>query len=497
MHWTTTLRIGIQVSLVQAAIAVNRFGLGARNHDLKAVAGDPRGWLKAQLRPETSMPAPLAALPSTEDATTAFAKWLSSIGVGPSGEGTPRINSLAPAAAMGGTGGGNKQGIEQSYVKTFGPGYATAVSARIGVGETSERPFFERLVRFWGNHFTVSAATASAIVLAPVFERDAIRAHVCGKFADMLLASCRHPAMLLYLDNYISIGPNSYLAKNPGVLPEYLRSLLKGLNENLAREVLELHTMGVRGGYTQADVTSLAKIITGWGYLGPNNQANDTPGKFRFLGAAHEPGTHTLLGKAYEQQGEAQGEAALRDLAAHPATAEHLATKLARHFIADNPPPGAVAAIARAYRASEGDLAATAAAIVDAPEAWAPQPRKFKAPEELLISTIRALGAPKLDGQKLVALLDRMGQRPYWAPAPDGWPDAEDHWISADAIWKRLEWADALSKGLAAANLDPMEIAARVLGPQLSANTQAAIAGAESPAQGLAIFLASPEFQRR
>jgi uncharacterized protein (DUF1800 family) len=144
-----------------------------------------------------------------------------------------------------------------------------------------------------------------------------------------------------------------------------------------------------------------------------------------------------------------------------------------------------------------GFWAATAAAIVDAPEAWAPQPRKFKPPEEFLISTIRALGAPKLDGGKLVALLDRMGQRPFWAAAPDGWPDTEDHWISADAIWKRLEWADALSKGLAAANLDPMEIAARVLGPQLSANTQSAIAGAESPAQGIAIFLASPEFQRR
>jgi uncharacterized protein (DUF1800 family) len=271
---------------------------------------------------------------------------------------------------------------------------------------------------------------------------------------------------------------------------------MKGLNENLAREILELHTLGVRGGYTQADVTSLAKIITGWGYYGPY-QSNGTPGKFRFLGAAHEPGTHTLLGKAYPQQGEAQGEAALRDLAAHPATAEHLATKLARHFISDNPPPGAVAAIAGAFRASGGDLAATGAAIVDAPAAWDSPPRKFKPPEEYVISTIRALGAPKLDGQKLVALLDRMGQRPYWASAPDGWPDTEDHWISADAIWKRLEWADALSKGLAAANVDPMEVAERALGPQLGAKTRSAIAGAESPAQGLAIFLASPDFQRR
>lgn len=487
----------VSMSLIEATIAANRFGLGARDQDLKAISGDPRGWLKSQLRPETSVPQPMSVLPSTEDATTAFAKWLRDIGVRPGGEGTPRINPTAPGIAMGGTGSTNNQGIEQSYIKAFGPGYTTAVRARIAAGETSDRPFFERLVRFWGNHFTVSAAKPSVIVLAPVFERDAIRPHVCGNFADMLLASCRHPAMLLYLDNYISIGPNSHLAKNPSILPEYLRNLLKGLNENLAREVLELHTLGVRGGYTQADVTSLAKIITGWGYLGPDNRANGTPGKFRFLGPAHEPGAHMLLGKTYAQQGEAQGEAALRDLAAHPATADHLALKLARHFIADNPPPSAVAAVARAFRGSNGSLAATGAALVDIPEAWAPAPRKFKAPEELLISTIRALGAPKLDGQRIVALLDRMGQRPYWAPAPDGWPDTEDHWISADAIWKRLEWADALAKGLAAANVDPMEIAARALGPQLSSKTQAAIAGAESPAQGLAIFLASPEFQRR
>jgi len=483
------------MSMALAAIAANRFGLGARASDLKSIAGDPRGWLKSQLKPETRLPDPLSALPSTADATTAFAKWLKELGVGPGGEGLPRMGSSTPGAAPG-AGTGNRSGIEQSYGKAFGPGYAAAVGARIKVAESTERPFFERLVRFWGNHFTVSAAKPSVIVLAPVFERDAIRPYVCGSFADMLLASSRHPAMLLYLDNYVSIGPNSYLAQNPRLLPEYARNLMKGLNENLAREILELHTMGVRGGYTQADVTSLAKIITGWGYFGPN-QSNGIPGKFRFLEAAHEPGTHTLLGKAYAQQGEAQGEAALKDLAAHPATAEHIAAKLARHFISDNPAPGAVSRIANAFRSSNGDLSATGAALVDLPEAWAPRSGKFKAPEDYVISTIRALGAPKLDGQKLVALLDRMGQRPFWAPAPDGWPDTEDHWISADAIWKRLEWADALSKGLAAANIDPLQVADRTLGNLLGEGTRAAIKGAESPAQGLAIFLACSEFQRR
>jgi uncharacterized protein (DUF1800 family) len=311
----------------------------------------------------------------------------------------------------------------------------------------------------------------------------------------MLLASCRHPAMLEYLDNYLSIGPNSPLAHNPQYLPKYLRDRMTGLNENLGRELLELHTLGVRSGYTQTDVTNLAKIITGWSLYGPNQaRGNDL---FHFVDFAHEPGPQTLLFKTYPDTGEAQGVAALVDLANHPATAHHLAAKLARHFIADDPPPAAVDRIAAAYSGSGGDLAKTAAAVVDSPEAWAPQAAKLKTPDEYLVSSARALGGLPLTGEQIVALLDRMGQRPYWPPGPDGWPDIQDGWIAADAVWKRLEWATALSQRLAAANMDPTTLAEASLGPGLTPATRQAIHAAESPAQGLAIFLVSSDFQRR
>jgi uncharacterized protein (DUF1800 family) len=312
----------------------------------------------------------------------------------------------------------------------------------------------------------------------------------------MLLASCRHPAMLIYLDNYLSIGPNSFLAGHPEYLPAYLRERMRGLNENLGREILELHTLGVRSGYTQADVTSLAKIITGWSIYGQRDRpANgDT---FHFIRPAHEPRSQTLLGKTYDADGEAQGRMALIDLARHPATARHLATKLARHFIADTPPPPAVDRIAAAFAGSQGDLRVTARALVESPEAWVLAPVKMKPPEDYLVSTLRALGGPPLNGRQLFALLDRMGQRPFWPPGPDGWSDVEEGWIGADPVWKRVEWASALARGYAAADIDPAKIAEAAIGPGLSAATLRAVRGAETPAQGLALFLVSPEFQRR
>jgi uncharacterized protein (DUF1800 family) len=271
---------------------------------------------------------------------------------------------------------------------------------------------------------------------------------------------------------------------------------MTGLNENLGREILELHTLGVRSGYTQLDVTTLAMIITGWSIYAPNQaHGNDL---FHFIDFAHQPGEQTLLGKTYGALGELQGRLALKDLAHHPATARHLATKLVRHFIADDPPPAAVDRVAQAFTSSGGDLATAAAAVVDSPEAWAPTSTKLKTPDDYLVSTVRALnGHPDLKGIQLVALLDRMGQRPYWPPGPDGWSDIQDGWIAADAVWKRLELASTLSQGFATANIDPMTIADATLGPQMSDATRVAIHAADSPAQGLALFLVSPDFQRR
>jgi uncharacterized protein (DUF1800 family) len=499
------------MSLLEAAIAANRFGLGARPGEIRAISADPRGWLKAQLAPEPAPPEPLSALPTTEAATEAFNAWLSSIGL----SAASAVGLYDRRSGMAATGGGVAMGapglpagvsIEQSFAHTLGPGYVQAVAARMEVAVSTERPFFERLVRFWGNHFTVSASKPSAFAIAGVFERDVVRPRCTGHFREMLLASCKHPGMLIYLDNYISVGPHSVIARNPALLPPYLREILKGLNENLGREILELHTLGVRSGYTQADVTSLARVITGWMVRqrgnaergGPESRGADASPMFIFRPAAHEPGPQTLLGRTYAQTGLAQGEAALTDLARHPATARFIATKLVRHFVADEPPPAAVDRIAGVFRDTEGDLMAVSSALVDLPEAWEPGLQKFKPPEDYLASALRAMnGKPQLSGQQLVALLGRMGQRPFYAPGPDGWADISGEWIAPDAIWKRVEWADALAKGVADAKIAPVLVAREALGPTLTPTTLQAIALAESPAQGLALFLTAPEFQRR
>jgi len=492
------------MSLQDAAIAANRFGLGARPGDLAVIAADPRGWLKAQLTPETSPPAPIATLPTTAAALRTYSTWRESLG---------RAGSETQGRQMQGRGVGMQMGagrmnaagsVEASYARAFFPDYQAAVAARIKAATTTDRPYFERLVRFWGNHFTVSASKPAAIGLCPLFERDVCRSHAVGGFRDLLLASSKHPGMLVYLDNYLSIGPSSAAAKNPGLLPALVRARLTGLNENYGREVLELHTMGVRSGYTQADVTSLAKIMTGWTvhYGGglfdhPGQGGADAAPEFRFAALAHEPGPQTVLGKVYAEDGLAQGEAALSDIAAHPATSTHIATKLVRHFVADDPPPAAVERIARVFRDTGGNLQAVSVALVDLPEAWAPAPAKMKPPEDYLVSAIRAMRGPQLSGQQFVAILDRMGQRPYYAKDPNGWPDVEKDWIGPDALWKRVEWADAVGKAVGNSVFDPSLLAEQVLGPDVTPATRKAISQAETPAQGLALLLVAPEFQRR
>jgi uncharacterized protein (DUF1800 family) len=494
------------MSLQDAAIAANRFGLGARPGELARIQADPRGWLRAQLAPEAALPAPLAALPSTAEDEAAFTDWIASLHLNEDGDAALKAYGAAAGepsmmsshAASGTAPDSGKLSIEQSYVHTLLPRYATALEARFEVATTTDRPFFERLVHFWSNHFTVSAAKPQVIALPAAFERDVVRPHVTGRFEDMLLASTRHPAMLIYLDNYLSIGPNSFIAGHPEYLPPRLRRRMSGLNENLAREILELHTLGVRTGYTQSDVTSFAKILTGWSVRRPHDAGATADGSlFRFLRVNHEPGTQVLLGVSYPQEGAAQGEAALRALARHPATADHIATKLARHFVADDPPPAVVARLAKVFRDSNGDLAQVSAALIELPEAWSAAPAKMKPPEDYVVSTVRAMGGPRLKGFQLTALFDRMGQKPWFAPGPDGWADVAANWIGPDPVWKRIEWADAAGKAMASSGLDPAVLAKETLGPGVRPATLEAIHRAESPAQGLTLLLASAEFQRR
>lgn len=486
-----------------AALAAHRFGFGPRPGDLRAIAGDPRGWVKRQIGPHMHPPAPIAALPPAEDDLLAFGRWLTRRRL--NGGNGARVEERA-----------ERQGvtqeelrrlsIEEDFVENFRERATRAVAARVEAAITSEHPVHERLVHFWSNHFTVSTAKPAAIALPPSFEKEAIRPHVGGKFADMLRASTKHPGMIVYLDNWLSIGPNSQAGQNPRRarrLPGGGRPT--GINENLAREVLELHTLGVNGGYTQTDVQALAAIITGWTYERARlrDYVSDERGVrtgaqlFEFDAAAHEPGPKTLLGRTYAQDGVGQGEAALNDLARHASTARFVATKLCRHYIADAPPQAAIARVERSFRDSDGDLSATMEALVDSPEAWEAPLAKFKRPEEYTISLLRAANLRTLPPGAGIAALTAMGQRPYSAPGPDGWADIADAWLTADLVWKRLEFAQAFAQRIARADLNPMDVGEACLGPHMSDETRTAIMRAESPAQGLAILFGAPEMQRR
>ncbi len=254
--------------------------------------------------------------------------------------------------------------------------------ARVDAAVKARTGFAERLVLFWSNHFCVSARKAGLLrVLAGPYEREVIRPHVFGRFADMLLAAAKHPAMLVYLDNEQSIGPNSKQGQRTQ----------KGLNENLAREIIELHTLGVDGGYSQEDVTSFARILTGWRFARRDNEFTGE-GRFFFNPNQHEPGDHKVLNKVYRQNGIAQGEEALLALATHPSTARHIAKKLAVHFVSDTPDPALVKRLETTFRDTGGDLGAVSRALIEAPEAWTEDAAKLRTPYEFLIASIRATG---------------------------------------------------------------------------------------------------------
>jgi uncharacterized protein (DUF1800 family) len=346
----------------------------------------------------------------------------------------------------------------------------------------SPTPLAERLVAFWSNHFTVSVQRPVCLGLVAPFEDEAIRPHIAGRFRDMLLAVARHPAMLTYLDNAQSVGPASRAGQRNQ----------RGLNENLAREIMELHTLGVNGGYGQGDVRELARILTGWSIA--RDDEGDA-GAFRFRPLIHEPGDKQLLGVRYAEAGEREGIAALTALARHPATATHIATKLARHFVADTPPAAVVERLARLFRDSDGDLAQMTRALIAAPEAWAQPLPKVKTPAELVISALRATGLAG-DARVVVQAQTLLGQTPLAAPSPAGWPDVAGQWIGPESVVRRAEWIMALGHRVAQA-MAPAALLEATIGPVAGAETRQAVTGAASAADGIALVLASPEFQRR
>jgi uncharacterized protein (DUF1800 family) len=333
--------------------------------------------------------------------------------------------------------------------------------------------------------------------LAGAFEFDAIRPHVLGRFGDMLNAVERHPAMLIYLDQARSMGGNSMVASAlRGRRPV-------GLNENLAREILELHTLGARSGYTQADVTELARAMTGWTVAavasGSTRKLTGTdglPDSFVFSDRLHEPGARTILGKTYPATGERQAQAVLDDLSVHPATARHIGTKLARHFAGDDPPPALVARLETAFVRGGGDLPSVYRALIESPEPWVPQPVKFKTPWEWSLSALRALDVDTVPAELLVVLQRELGQNIWRPETPAGFDDIAASWAAPDALMRRVEAAQRMAQR-AGGGTDARAAAAALFPGSLSQATAQAIARAESPSQAVALLLVSPEMLRR
>ncbi len=450
-----------------AALAVTRFGLGARPGEIARVTSDPQGWLRAQIQPG-SVPVPL-----------------NPVGL-PFPDSQARLMDFATFKAVEKAAGADPE-RRRTAGQTFRQGIAAELLGRTSIATTTDAPFAERWALFWSNHFTVSSRKNQELdALAASFEREAIRPHVFGRFETLLIASCRHPAMILYLDQQSSIGPNSKAG---------LRRTA-GLNENLAREILELHTLGVTAGYSQADVTEFARVLTGWS-VGRREQPGEAAGAFVYRPNLHEPGGRTVFGHAYAPGEEDQALRVLIDLAASGKTAVHLATKLAIHFVSDTPDPRLVRRLAEAYHDSRGDLAVVARTLIEAPEAWAEPAAKIKTPYELLVSAYRAVDqSPRDYGREVNGPLNLLGQRPLAAPQPNGWSDRATDWAAPDAMVKRLQWAQGFAASYAN-QMDPVQLATDALGARLRPLTLATLQRAESRKEALAVLLMSPEFQRR
>ncbi len=481
-----------------ALVALNRFGFGARGGaagDVVSAASDPRGFVKAELGRANGALLELPGLQSTPELGQAlFAYQLEAKAAREAikaAEAPPAMEAKPDAMAPGNTvmtvqPDAPKPPPVQPPVNIVQKVFTTESLARIQRATIADCGFVERLVTFWSNHFCISANKGEpARIWAGSFEREAIRPFVLGKFADMLRAVEQHPAMLFFLDNQQSIGPESKAGQHGK----------RGLNENLAREIMELHTLGVGSGYAQADVTSLARILTGWTFAGRDGKIG-TPGSFAFNANAHEPGPQMLLGKSYDDTGVAQGEAALADIARQPATAKFIATKFAQHFVADAPPPALVSKLQAVFSKSDGDLKALSLALLDADEAWNAPLTKVRTPYEYLIATGRILARIPEDPNRYIGSLNTLGQPLWTPPGPNGFADSNAAWAAPEGLKLRLDIAAQVSSKIAD-SIDARELLDVVAGDAASNETRQTIARAETRQQALALLLMSPEFQRR
>jgi len=485
-----------------AALALHRFGFGPRPGSIAAIAADPRAAVLADLdRPDAGQILAAAGLLTSGAANRATFEFFAARNAKARvarlrEEEAKRVAAEAGMAGMTEA----KADMQPDAAKTPDskpPGnkppatmqaatpppetvpqqiFFAEARARLDAAIGVEIGFVERLVWFWSNHFCVNADDT---VMAGGYEREAIRPHVLGHFVELLQAAEGHPAMLLYLTNTLSMGPNSVAGINR----------TRGLNENLAREILELHTLGVRTGYTQEDVISFAKVITGWTIL-PTDTNPEHGGEFLFHHRLHEPGPETVMGKSYRDTGFEQGRAVLADLARHPATARHIAFKLARHFVADDPPPALVARLEQRFNETEGDLYEVSKALATAPESWSEERVKIKRPSEWMVAYLRAARFTG-DIRAMNQGMNRLGEPLWRPPAPRGFPDDNATWL--DGLSHRLDIANNFSQR----NADRLDAAAMLdtaLGPLASEETRRAVARAESKPQALTLVLMASEF---
>jgi len=435
-------------------IASQRFGMGHKHSEQSRVSSAPRDWLRKQVEAGQETVLKHNSPPTKEIVRTL-------------------IRAKKP------------RDMRKDFRQRARAIYDAEMQARFELALSTNQPFIERLVQFWSNHFTVSFAGKfflSSIVGA--YEREVVRPHVLGKFSDMLIASAKHPAMLIYLDNINSIGANA----------EQKRGKNTGLNENLAREILELHTLGVNGGYAQKDVIALANIITGWTLSGSKKNG----GGFVFSKKHHEPGNFVLLGKTYTQEGQGQGMAALRDIASHPSTARFVATKLVRHFVDDVPPERAIKEIEATFLKSNGDLKAVALALINLREAWQQPMTKIKTPYEMIVSSLRLVGTKnhRFPLKRVKSSLKTFDHIPFKATSPAGRSDIAADWISPNAMINRVEWCQVFSQYVSLKE-NPLTLAHNHLGAVAAPSTLTWIERAPTAKDGLALLLASPEWQRR
>jgi len=488
--------------MTAASIAMNRFGYGLAAGD--SPPADPRRYLLRQFDLFDPAPATITARVNTRAKTGETLELLRRLR-----QDTKALAAMEQANAPNMAEAMRDEDPRAAALAGLPPEYrdkltearrvlAGDIAVRVNLALTSPAPMVERLVHFWSNHFSVSVGKPGTQFEAGPHEFTAIRPHVLGRFADMLSAAVLHPAMLIYLDQFQSIGPNAPFSQRRGRRGGDNPQRPRGLNENLAREVLELHTLGVDGGYAQADVTELARALTGWTVPGVGRVgrfAEEQTSGAAFVALVHEPGPRQVLGRTYAAGQAEQALAILDDLAGHPATARHIATKFARHFAGDPPPPALIARLEADFLKTGGDLASLTRTLIDAPEAWTQGPVKFRAPFEWLVAALRLAAITTLPPQRIVGALAELGQSPWRAPSPAGYDDFAASWAGPDALIRRVDLAERIAR-----NVPPDGVIARAQAAfpgALSEQTLMQLKRAESGHQALALLLVSPEMMRR